>query len=512
MPQLAQILDIPELGLVLYGERAWLDRPVGLSTVTELDNPSPWLQGGELVMTTGLRLTTAERQRAWVRRLARADVAAIGFATGLTHAAVPPAILEAAAANSLAILEVPYETPFVAVARWMGDAVASTHVNQLAELLEAHDEMTAELLGGRGLNGLAAALSMRLNASVAILDEQGRILASQPQHEAWPVEAVRARLFDLRPGANLVEIFEGRHQQVIAHPVRIEGRTIGALLTTATTSSDSVDGLKNFAVALISLELRRRHGIRLGQQGQIGQVVEDLVRSAITTREAERRLHAVGVRASGTRRVLLGTTDAAPKTIRSLPAPLLGPDVDPDATVVSAIVDRCAVLLCPTEALAAEAAPAALAALRRVGPRARVGIGGSYTGVEGLRWSYLEAREALDRGPGIHHGDPLNLHRLLFNSPDLPVRELSEATLAPLLEADRRREGQDLLTTLRTYLELDGSVQATAEAMYVHRNTIHQRLGRIEKLTNRSVSRTQDRVQFWLALAAHDRPHDGPQD
>ncbi len=506
MPQLARILDVPELGLVLHGERDWLDRPVGLSTVTELDNPSPWLQGGELVMTTGLRLTTAERQRTWVHRLARADVAAIGFAVGLTHATVPAAMLEAGAAGRLPILEVPYETPFLAVTRWMGDALASAHVNQLAALLDAHDAMTAELLGGRGLVGLASGLASRIGASVAILDEQGRVLASEPQHEAWPVDAVRARLFDLEPGANLIEIFEGRHQQVIAHPVRIEGRTIGALLSTAAPPSESADGLKNFAVALVGLELRRRHGIRLGQQGQIGQVIEDLVRSAITTREAERRLQAVGVRPTGGLRVLLGMTDAAPDTIRSLPAPLLGPDVDPGGAVVSAIVDRCAVLLCPTEALASEAAPAALAALRRVGPRARVGIGGAYAGVEGLRWSYLEAREALDRGPGIHHGDPLNLHRLLFNSPDLPVRELSEATLAPLLEADGRREGQDLLTTLRTYLELDGSVQATAEAMYVHRNTIHQRLGRIESLTNRSVSRTQDRVQFWLALAALDRP------
>ncbi|WSM19086.1 PucR family transcriptional regulator ligand-binding domain-containing protein (plasmid) [Streptomyces sp. NBC_01717] len=48
-----------------------------------------------------------------VRRLVGADVAALGFGTGLTHQRVPPALTEAAAEHSLPLLEVPLPTPFV---------------------------------------------------------------------------------------------------------------------------------------------------------------------------------------------------------------------------------------------------------------------------------------------------------------------------------------------------------------------------------------------------------------
>jgi purine catabolism regulator len=47
-------------------------------------------------------------------------------------------------------------------------------------------------------------------------------------------------------------------------------------------------------------------------------------------------------------------------------------------------------------------------------------------------------------------------------------------------------------------------VVAVAEKLIVHRNTVRYRLEQIEKLTGRSLARTADRVQLWLALAARD--------
>jgi PucR family transcriptional regulator, purine catabolism regulatory protein len=121
--------------------------------------------------------------------------------------------------------------------------------------------------------------------------------------------------------------------------------------------------------------------------------------------------------------------------------------------------------------------------------------------VDGIRWSFLEARDALGKGTGVHEGEPLSIPRLLMANPDLPVQELGRATLGPLLNADRTGDSQ-LIETLRTFLELDGSVQATADQMYVHRNTVRYRLSRIEALTDRSLSSTKDRVHLWLALLA----------
>jgi purine catabolism regulator len=60
------------------------------------------------------------------------------------------------------------------------------------------------------------------------------------------------------------------------------------------------------------------------------------------------------------------------------------------------------------------------------------------------------------------------------------------------------------MATLRTYLELDGSVGAVADRMGLHRNTVRYRLQQVSDLSGYDPSNTADRVQLWLALAARD--------
>jgi purine catabolism regulator len=89
-------------------------------------------------------------------------------------------------------------------------------------------------------------------------------------------------------------------------------------------------------------------------------------------------------------------------------------------------------------------------------------------------------------------------------NPDLPLRRLSEEVLRPLTDFDRDGHGE-LVATLHAYLAADCSVQAVAERLFVHRNTVRYRLDQIERLTGRSLQSTQDRVQLWLALLASHR-------
>ena len=64
----ARSLDEMGLGLAAGEERA--DAPVRWVHITELPDPTPWLSGGELLLTTGLQLDTDRRQREFVRLLA----------------------------------------------------------------------------------------------------------------------------------------------------------------------------------------------------------------------------------------------------------------------------------------------------------------------------------------------------------------------------------------------------------------------------------------------------------
>ena len=78
---------------------------------SELLDPTPWLRGGELLLTTGLQLSGAKPQREFVERLAEREIAGLGFGTGFVHKKLPAAVLNTARKLGFPLFEVPYELP-----------------------------------------------------------------------------------------------------------------------------------------------------------------------------------------------------------------------------------------------------------------------------------------------------------------------------------------------------------------------------------------------------------------
>src|SRR5215203_1063725 len=91
---------------LLAGE-ANLDVPVRWVHISELADPTPWLSGGELLLTTGIALDTAQHQRDYIAALADHGLAGLGLGTGFTHATVPEALVEAARERGFPLFEVP---------------------------------------------------------------------------------------------------------------------------------------------------------------------------------------------------------------------------------------------------------------------------------------------------------------------------------------------------------------------------------------------------------------------
>src|SRR2546423_3122645 len=101
-----------ELGLLAGDDAA--DAPVRWVHISELPDPTPWLSGGELLLTTGMGLRDAAGARAYVERLADHGLAGLGFGLGFDHDEVPAGVLEAARARGFPVFAVPYELPFLA--------------------------------------------------------------------------------------------------------------------------------------------------------------------------------------------------------------------------------------------------------------------------------------------------------------------------------------------------------------------------------------------------------------
>lgn len=131
------------------------------------------------------------------------------------------------------------------------------------------------------------------------------------------------------------------------------------------------------------------------------------------------------------------------------------------------------------------------------------GTGAPVAGARELNGALAEARYALAsaRSTAASGGSALTdaatltgLDALLTGVPAEVRTAYSRTVLGEL------RSNAVLLETLETFLACDGSWARTAEALHLHVNSVHYRIGRIEHFTGRDLSRLYDRLDLWAAL------------
>jgi purine catabolism regulator len=179
-------------GLRLLAGQDAIDVPVRWVHITELKDPTPWLSGGELLLTTGMQLDTPQEQREFVRRLASHRLAGLGFGTGFAHSEIPPALLRAAGECEFPVFEVPYETPFIAVTEAAFTRLVNEQYAVLRRALAAHERLERVVLSEQGLEALAGTLATLIGAAVLICDARGRVLASHAFRRTLDPETVQA--------------------------------------------------------------------------------------------------------------------------------------------------------------------------------------------------------------------------------------------------------------------------------------------------------------------------------
>jgi hypothetical protein len=141
---------------------------------TELLDPTPWLRGGELLLTTGISLTSDERQREYVARLARHGIAGIGLGVGFEHAALPAALLTAAGEHALPVFEVPYEVPFIAITERAFAHLISEQYDALRRSTAIQERLERLVLEERGLAAVMRMVAEALGGAACVLGVHGR--------------------------------------------------------------------------------------------------------------------------------------------------------------------------------------------------------------------------------------------------------------------------------------------------------------------------------------------------
>ncbi|MDK8534835.1 PucR family transcriptional regulator ligand-binding domain-containing protein [Corynebacterium propinquum] len=145
--------------------------------VSELRNPAEFTLPGAIIMLVGLDFVDKRGEFAtYVRVLADAGVAGIGFGTGIAFADVPEELVDAATQHDLVLCEVPRPTPFLSVMSAVSREQTRREQERQNVLRKQQEKLSAAAWRG-GLDDVCRVGARELAAAVAVVGESGEVWA-----------------------------------------------------------------------------------------------------------------------------------------------------------------------------------------------------------------------------------------------------------------------------------------------------------------------------------------------
>ncbi|WP_369262674.1 PucR family transcriptional regulator [Streptomyces sp. R35] len=547
-PTLASLVHHSALKLTVRAGEDRLDVPVRWAHVSELADPVPYMEGGELLLITALKLDAEDPEvmRRYVKRLVAAGVVGLGFAVGVNYDEIPKALVDAAEEEGLPLLEVPRRTPFIAISKAVSAAIAADQYRAVTAGFAAQRELTKQALND-GPEGLLASLAGQVDGWAALYDASGAVVATAPDwagRRAARLTPDVERLRERPAPASSVVGGEDREDRVELHSLGTGRRPRAALAVgTAAALGTAERYAVHSAIALLTLTTERSRSLHAAEQ-RIGAAVlrmllagePDHARTVAGELYGElldapfRLILAESASASAARAHADGHARVA-ATAPSGPAVAV-PDIngdplgglaevvesaaaragesvlvvpDGERLVVLAVDGGAAVSACGEYAVALEAARAAVRE-QPAGDEDELVVGLSApAGPIAAAAAYKQAEQALSvarrRGRFLVEHEELAAGSVLPLLADDAVRAFADGLLRALHEHDATGRG-DLVASLRAWLSRHGQWDAAAADLGVHRHTLRYRMRRVEEILGRSLDDPDVRMELWLALKA----------
>ncbi|WEO94982.1 PucR family transcriptional regulator [Streptomyces sp. FXJ1.172] len=546
-PTLASLVHHSALKLTVRAGEDRLDVPVRWAHVSELADPVPYMEGGELLLITALKLDAEDPQvmRRYVKRLAGAGVVGLGFAVGVNYEEIPEALVDAARQEGLPLLEVPRRTPFLAISKAVSAAIAADQYRAVTAGFAAQRELTRQALSA-GPEGLLGALAAQVDGWAALYDASGAVVAAAPEwagRRAARLTAEVERLRERPAPASAVVGGPDHEDRVEMHSLGTGRRPRAALAVgTAAALGTAERYAVHSAIALLTLTTERSRSLHAAEQrvgaavlrmllagepdharAVAGDLYGGLLDAPFRMIVAESVSGAAAQAHADTHgRVATSVTQGAALVAGAGGDPLggLAESVEAAAArageavlvvpegerlVVLAVDGGAAVAACTQFAAALEAARA-VPEQAAGGDEEELVVGLSApAGPIAAAAAYKQAEQALSvarrRGRVLVEHEQLAAGSVLPLLADDAVKAFADGLLRALHEHDATGRG-DLVASLRAWLSRHGQWDAAAADLGVHRHTLRYRMRRVEEILGRSLDDPDVRMELWLALKA----------
>ncbi|HEY1762369.1 MAG TPA: PucR family transcriptional regulator [Acidimicrobiales bacterium] len=527
-PTVADVLALPEVRAgrpTVEAGSEGLHRHVRWAHVSELADIGQLLQGGELVLTTGVALPETDAGLArYVADLARAQATGVIFELGRRFQTLPSALVRSANDYGLPLIALHSEVAFVAITEAVHSIIVNDQIRQLQLGEAAHrafrslsvqastpqdivhhvaalsgcptvfENLARHVLVFDGAHGATARLenweyrSREASASGACVLSDGEHWLTTPvaaRGQAWgrlilmsaaPATALQQTILELGATNLALHLLIERDEHLLEYQTH---RTlIGDILNHNYLSPEEI----HTRAMSLGVVMRRQFVAAMVLQFECEAPLSDIARHARARDEIAATSAALtDVGCAGLVGLLepgrLGVVVTAPTEVRV--RNLLDP--------VSRAVHARAAKLAPPGSVV-------------------IGVGSIVNAIDHLGQCFAEATEAADAAKSLPK------HRLYVTTSDIRLRGLiyllrddprlqsyAERELGPLLSYDERHH-TDLLATLSAYLDAGGNKSATAAATFMNRATLYHRLSRIEEVLNCDLESPESRYSLYVAL------------
>ncbi|WP_159499263.1 PucR family transcriptional regulator [Microbacterium sp. 18062] len=495
-PTLGALLARRDLHLRLdgAGDPQTLARRIRGVHSSDLPDPTPFLAEDLALLTTGTQFLGVSDDRPYddyVQRLRTRGIAALGFGTEVVRDGVPAGLAAACRAHGLPLFEVPYRTPFIAVARANAEAIAAEQYARRSWALSAQRALSLAALRTDGLRATLEELSRQLGTWVGLFDAAGSLAQEHPTGRIDP--AVAAELREevgtvLRRGARAGSALRIGDVPFSLQTLGRGGHLRGAIAVAADDLDQEARGIVVTVVAMAGLALEQQQSLTHARTALRAGLAASL--SADEPALARRISRAVwGGFPSAP--VVIGLTSAAATRRDDALEWLESTAGESSGALFFGRLDDGLLLLVPADRIGV---------LEELAGRFGIAVGTSNAaGLDGVSAALAQARVARDRGgDGLNGFDSVRGGILTLLDAE-QARAIAAAELAPLLGHDAA-EGTRLVETLRTWLDNDASHESAARALGVHRHTVRARLALVERVLGRDLTAFSTRAELWLSL------------
>ena len=516
--------------------RPGLDRVVTQVNVMEVPDILPWVKPSQLLLTTTYPLRDEPAALAGlVPGLVERGLAGLAIKPARYIDAIPPAMLDAAERHAFPLIELPSDSSFDEIINAVLGSILNLQATQLERSAAIHARFTRIVLNGGGLREIAQTLADLVERPAAIVGPDGTVLAGSigaahglgaPGTRGSVTTADDGGL----PGIWSSGSADGAQVAVVAQPIRVDDERHGAILVLVGDRArgdrplgDDGHVALEHAATVAALRLVQERVLAEADRRFRAVCLEELVTGHVADAGMlQERALAFGWDLARPRAVLLaeleelggrraaqlaGTPEDA--RVRTRLAEAVMSTLGRDAIVWERSAGAAALVAADegNRTSLRDAATALQAEARRRLPGAlvAVGVGRFCADPLDLPRSHREALRALVVARQMHGlgqvslFEELGLDRLLASCSEAELAQFREATLGRLIAYDAAHR-TELVRTLEAFLACNGNVATAARSLFVHYNTLRNRIATIEGVLGPSLDGAEHRLNLGLAL------------